>query len=552
MSLNAPRNLFSVDINDSLRSFDWSTTPLGPIENWPNNLQTVLGIVSETSIQLSEHERYFREMADNAPLIIWATDAQGNNEFVNKSFLNFLGVAPEQIKGHKWESLVHPDDYGSYILRFLHACSSGQNFSADVRVRRSDGQWRWLHSLAVPRSGEAGQILGMTGCSVDITERKLAEDQLSAREAFISTIANTVPVVILLYDLSSGRALYANRSHETLYGLTVDEICRMSSEEHFARIHPEDLRRVLRFIKRCRHAKDGEITSIEYRYSNKADVYVWWKSIVSPFVRSKEGLVNQVLCVAINIDEHKRIEQEVRHYSKELLRSNRDLEQFAYIASHDLQAPLYTASAYMDLVRKRYNDKFDEKGQEFIGSVVESVHKMQQLVSDLLSYSKMGSKTRRQEIDMEQVLNQVLKNLSMTIQECGAVVRHDSVLPCINADWTKMVQLFQNIINNAIKFRCPQRSPEIVISVQEDENSWIFLIKDNGLGIAPENHRRIFDIFKRLHTEEEYPGSGIGLAVCKRIVENYDGKIWVESEYGKGTVFFISLPKEQNKSNSGT
>ncbi len=376
-------------------------------------------------------------------------------------------------------------------------------------------------------------------------EKSFQEDKLSTREAFLSTIHNTAPVIILLYDLDSGKVVYANRSKETLCGLTADEICSMSAAEHFRRLHPHDVRRVLRFIRRCRTAKEGEALSIEYRYRDKAGLHCWFRTRATPFARNKENLVSQMLCVTIDINEYKRIEEDIKHYTQNLLRSNRDLEQFASIASHDLQEPLHITTAYIELIKSNYGDKLDENGRELLDLAIQNAHKMQEFVQDLLSYSRVGRQIMFREVEMDQVLNQVLKNLSILIQKKGATIKCNCILPRIMADRTQMTQLFQNLIHNAIKFSSPERLPEIHISAEEDKHYWTLVIKDNGLGIPPECHDRIFNMFERLHSGEEYPGTGIGLAVCKKIVECHQGKIWIQSEYGKGTTFYISFPKEK-------
>jgi light-regulated signal transduction histidine kinase (bacteriophytochrome) len=229
--------------------------------------------------------------------------------------------------------------------------------------------------------------------------------------------------------------------------------------------------------------------------------------------------------------------------AQELARSNADLEHFAYAASHDLQEPLRMVSSYVQLLARRYQGELDADADEFIAFAVDGAKRMQLLINDLLAYSRVG--TRGKEFgptDCEVVLQQALANLRVAIKENAAVVTHGP-LPTLKADDSQLVQLLQNLIGNAIKFR-NENAPEIHISADcvDDESNWLFSVRDNGIGIAPQYAERIFVIFQRLHTREEHPGTGIGLAICKKIVERHGGRIWVESEPGKGSKFCFTLP----------
>lgn len=228
---------------------------------------------------------------------------------------------------------------------------------------------------------------------------------------------------------------------------------------------------------------------------------------------------------------------------EKLARSNKELEHFAYIASHDLQEPLRMIGSFLQLLSLEYEDKLDANGREYIHFAVDGASRMQELITDLLTYSRVDMKGKPfRPTDMEEVFEGVLRDLRHVIVENCAVVTHDP-LPTLRADALQMMQLFQNLIKNAIKFR-GEACPTVHVAVAEDEAGWIFSVKDNGIGIEPRYWEKIFVIFQRLHTRDEYPGTGIGLAVCQRIVERHGGRIWVESEPGAGATFFFTIPHE--------
>ncbi|MFX1426926.1 MAG: ATP-binding protein [Promethearchaeota archaeon] len=239
-------------------------------------------------------------------------------------------------------------------------------------------------------------------------------------------------------------------------------------------------------------------------------------------------------------------EVEYNEIMLDLRRSNEDLQQFAYVASHDLQEPLRAIVSFSQLLEDKYNDKLDKDGKDFIQFITDGAKKMNILIKDLLSYSRITTHAKPLEMtNLENILKDALFNLQESIKESNAVITHDD-MPTLKVDKTQFMQLFQNLISNSIKFR-RKEPPRVHISVKESIDKWTFLIKDNGIGIESKYFDRLFNIFYRLHTKEEYPGTGIGLPICKKIVQRYGGEIWVESELGKGSIFFFTIPKKKPK-----
>jgi light-regulated signal transduction histidine kinase (bacteriophytochrome) len=247
---------------------------------------------------------------------------------------------------------------------------------------------------------------------------------------------------------------------------------------------------------------------------------------------------------------HNVLELRVRERTEELARSNAELEQFAYIASHDLQEPLRMVSSYVQLLGRRYKGKLDQDADDFIAFASEGAIRMQRLINDLLAYSRVGTRGKSfEEVNLEAVLARALENLQLALKEKNAAVTHDP-LPVVYGDAGQLTQVFQNLIDNAMKFRA-EALPRVHVSARLEGNDCVCSVRDNGIGIAPEFVNRLFVLFQRLHTRRDYPGTGIGLAICKRIVERHGGKIWVESRPGEGSTFFFQIAAARRSHGNG-
>jgi two-component system, chemotaxis family, sensor kinase Cph1 len=252
--------------------------------------------------------------------------------------------------------------------------------------------------------------------------------------------------------------------------------------------------------------------------------------------------ITHFVAIKQDISERKRAQSALQLSAEEVRRSNRDLEQFAYIASHDLQEPLRAVGGYVKLIERRFPKNIDAKAIEYIKGAAEGAERMERLISDLLAFSRVGTRGKNfAPADLNAVLDAALYNLQNRIEKTCATISRDT-LPTLTVDSTQMMQVFQNLISNAIKF-CSDRAPEIHVGVQKEPGRWVFHVRDNGIGIEPQYFERIFQIFQRLHTRKQYSGTGIGLAICKKMVERHDGTIWVESKPGEGSVFYFSLPE---------
>lgn len=266
---------------------------------------------------------------------------------------------------------------------------------------------------------------------------------------------------------------------------------------------------------------------------------------INNFLRAISLIIVGIVVSLLSEHISKR-EIEFNEIMEDLRRSNEDLQQFAYVASHDLQEPLRAIVSFSQLLEDKYRDKIDKDGKEFIDFITDGAKKMNTLIKDLLTYSRITTHAKPSKLtDLKDIIEDAMFNLHEAIKESGAVITYDE-MPVLKVDRTQFIQLFQNLISNAIKFR-REEPPQIHIGAKNLNNEWIFTVKDNGIGIESKYFDKLFNIFYRLHTKEEYPGTGIGLPICKKIVQRYGGKIWVESEFGKGSTFYFTIVPKKMK-----
>jgi light-regulated signal transduction histidine kinase (bacteriophytochrome) len=252
----------------------------------------------------------------------------------------------------------------------------------------------------------------------------------------------------------------------------------------------------------------------------------------------------------MNEELEKRVTErtaELARSNEALERSNLDLQQFAYVASHDLQAPLRSIVGFVQLLQDEYRDKLDEQGQAWIGRTVENAQRMQTLILDLLTYARLDTQGRPfKQVDCEVVFQETVVSLAPIINDTGATITHDP-LPTLIGDRSQLVQLFQNLIMNGMKYS--ENRPVIHVGAKDQAEHWLFFVQDNGIGIAAKHQERIFDIFQRLHTQRTYTGTGLGLAICRRVVQRHGGRIWVESKPGEGSTFYFTIAKQEQDKN---
>jgi PAS domain S-box-containing protein len=381
--------------------------------------------------------------------------------------------------------------------------------------------------------------------NTELAERKRAEKSLRDSEVLYHSLVDTLPINILRKDLR-GRVTYGNRGYCERMGRPLSALLGKTDYDLFPKEHADkylsDDERVIRSGKMF---EDIE----EHRTGDGERLYV---HVLKAPVRDAKGDVVGTQVIFWDVTARKLAEEALEKTAAELARSNKELEQFAYVASHDLQEPLRMITSYTQLIAKRYKEQLDTDAKEFMHFAVDGAMRMQKLIQGLLEYSRVGTRGKPfAQTRCDEILSAALANLKLAIEEAGATVAHDP-LPEIMSDPVQLTQLFQNLIGNSLKFRAKD-PPRIHISVERRARAdaaslnippyeWIFRVRDNGIGIEPQYFERIFIIFQRLHTQDKYPGTGIGLAICKKIVERHGGRIWLESKPGEGTSFYFALP----------
>jgi PAS domain S-box-containing protein len=378
----------------------------------------------------------------------------------------------------------------------------------------------------------------VTAAIRDISLRRAADEHLAQMESRYRGLLEAAPDAMVVVD-QGGKIVLLNVQAEKQFGYSRDELVG----QRVTNLIPEGFaeRLIADGTRSAAEALAQQIgTGIELTGRRKDGSDFPIEIMLSPLENAEGTLVTAAIR---NITERKRSEVRLVNTVGELKRSNDELQQFAYVASHDLQEPLRMVASYTQLLSQRYKGRLDSDADEFIAYAVDGSNRMQALIRDLLTYSRAGTNGKAlQQISSGNALKEALTNLRATIEESGAVVTQDS-LPAVTMDEAQLTQVFQNLVGNAVKYRTAEAPRVHVSAASNGSHEWIFSVKDNGLGIDPQYFQRIFVIFQRLHGREEFKGTGIGLSICKKIVERLGGKIWVESQPEKGSTFYFNLPR---------
>jgi PAS domain S-box-containing protein len=533
---------------------------------------------------------------------IWDWNVKTNEVFFSTRWKEMLGYQDHEIANNidNWSKLVHPEDL-DWVLQAVqdHFDKKTPYYVTEHRVQCKDGSYKWILDRGQALWDKAGNVVRMVGSHTDIHDRKLVEEELKRqhqRSQLFSEITLKIRESLQLDDILQTtvteiqKLLHADRV--LIFRLWADASGTVVQEAVLPGCPVMLGRNILEpcfqqdYLEKYRHGRVSVITDIAkakiqdchrrflQQYGVKANLVVpilirdgIWGLLIAHQCHSPrewnsfelemlQQLANQI---GIALSQAQLLEQET-HQSQELARSNAELEQFAYIASHDLQEPLRMVTSYLQLLERRYKNQLDARADEFIAYAVDGAQRMQTLINDLLNYSRVSTKGQPfMPVNCNTVLERAIANLQLAIAETHAVITADP-LPEVIADTTQLTQVFQNLIGNAIKFR-GEASLQIHITVSRNniesnqensnlissENEWLFSVRDNGIGLESQYAERIFVIFQRLHSRSKYPGNGIGLAICKKIIERHGGRIWMESKPGQGSIFYFTIPDKTRK-----
>lgn len=484
---------------------------------------------AEEKLRTSE-ERY-RSLVAATHSIVWTSDGSGAFRSRQPTWEAYTGQTWAESRGMGWRKMFHPDDGETFQLQWKKALLDGRQFRAEGRLWHAPTQaFRQVEARAVPLRGREGQIREWIGTFNDTQDRHAAQEE-ERKFKFLSDNANDAHFLI---DRQS-RIVYANRIACEMLGYAADDLGQMSISQIDQFFDPD------RFESFFDPSESSRVALFEASFARKDRTSF---PVEVGLSRLEYGGDTYLFSVARDITERKLAEENLKLHAEELSRSNRELEQFAYISSHDLKEPLRMVTVYVQLLQKHLQDKglLDTCAQEYLAFAVQGSKRMLSLINDLLAYSRVGKDLGPfTEVSVNEVMRSTLETLGPAIVEAGAVVQAAN-LPEVVGHAGQLSQLFENLVANALKFRDPARPPVVQISAQPNGNHWVFTVRDNGIGIHARYLKRIFIIFQRLHTVHKYPGTGIGLSICKKIVESHGGSIWVDSRLGEGSAFSFSLP----------
>lgn len=515
--------------------------------------QRELDVVAETR-KASLYARSLIE-ASLDPLVTISPDGRVTD--VNKATELVTGVERERLIGTRFSDyFTEPQKAEEGYHKVL---SEGQVQHYPLTIRHVSGRTTDVHYNATVYRDEAGQVQGVFAAARDVTEHNRMEEELRVASLYARSLleASLDPLVTISPD---GKITDVNEATVIVTGVARQQLIATSFSDYFT--EPQKAEEGYHTVLSEGLVRDYPLT---IRHVSGRTTDVLYNAVV---YRNEAGGVQGVFAAARDVTERKRAEAELARYrdhleelvgqrtgeleaanahlrrtTAELAQSNRELEQFAYVASHDLQEPLRAVTGYLGLLEQQFGDKHDEGGRRHIAGAIQGAARMHTLITDLLTLSRVGTQGRAFEpADLDSVLDQALDGLRASVTDTGAKIVRDP-LPTLRVDAGQIAQLFQNLIGNALKFRS-ERPPEIHVGAQRQPDGWVLTVSDNGIGIESQYFERIFLIFQRLHTRRLYPGTGIGLAICKKIVERHGGTIGVKSQLGQGSTFHFTIPNE--------
>lgn len=487
--------------------------------------------------------------ATNDAIYDWDV-AQDNIDW-GKSFERIFGHSVDKSKFtvDDWFNKIHRDDLKSIKKDFEQFINNPKQtlWKAYYRFQRKDGTYAHVEEIGSIIRKKDGHAKRMIGVIRDISEIKLAQQEIETSNEHFKNVVKATNDAIWDWDIKSN-SFYYGIGYKTLFGIDIEK-----EEKNFdtwkSRIHPDDFEQLMENVNTVLYNPDISNFESSYRFLKNSGeyAYVTDRGVI---MRDEDGNAIRLIGAIKDVSQQKEYEaslqqlnKDLEEHAKELAVSNAELEQFAYVASHDLQEPLRMITSFMARLDKKYSHLLDEKGKRYIYFAVDGAERMRQIILDLLEYSRVGKhEDKLKAINLNDLIEEIKTLFKKLIEEKNAEITYDN-LPVISFYKTPLLQVVQNLINNALKYTKNEIPPKIHISVETGRNEYTFAIRDNGIGIEEAYLEKIFVIFQRLHTKEAYSGTGMGLAIVKKIIENLGGKIWVTSTPGEGSAFYFTIKK---------
>lgn len=496
---------------------------------------------------LQNSEERYRSLVFATSQIVWTAGPDGAVIEDSPTWRKFTGQTFAEMKGDGWLQAVHPRDRNCVADTWHHTIAAGLVYDAEFRVRNSTSEWRFIHVRGVPVREKDGTIREWVGFCTDITDRKLASEIIVKERDFSNALISSLPGIFYLLD-ETGLNLRWNENLEKVTGYTTHEIAKMRATDFV----PREDRELL--VSRVRKVFETGQANVELNLLTKSGAHVpFYCTGKLVYLDSCARLVG----AGIDVSQLKKAQEEIKNLNTELERrvqertaqlneTNKEMAAFSYTASHDLRSPIRAIIGFARAIREDSYEVLDQESRLYLDRIIHSSDRMMQLIDDLLRYARVGQQTVfLRPVAMQEVIEEIIEEVEPRLKAIGAKVSIAPDLPRVLGEPTLLYQIFDNLIENAITYRKQREPLQIEVSWRNGVDEVVLFVGDNGIGIAPHHHERIFDVFQRLHRIDEYQGTGIGLATVKRSVQKLGGHVWVESEVGKGSVFCVRLKRAE-------
>jgi PAS domain S-box-containing protein len=493
-----------------------------------------------------ESESRYRQIVESLPQLVWTCDAQGAANYMSRQLLEFLDMPEDRLLGEQWSEAIHPDDRAAAHEAWRNAVQAGTEYRTEFRLRRRDGVYRWCEARAVPLYDKIGSIVQWFGTNTDIHDQREVREALTAEKLRLEKMAAASPQ--MLHSVTAtreGRVTfpYVSPALTRLFGLTPEQLAA-DGMALVRMYHPDDAEAVRLSVEKSARTLSPWRHEWRVVIPGRGEVWVEGHSmpVPGPDGVTWHGSMN-------DISERKRAEQEIRRLNSELEArvqartaelevANRELEAFSYSVSHDLREPLRAMSGFSRALMEDFNDNLPAEAQRYLGAVVAAAGRMGQLVDELLSFSRLArTPLKLRPVDTNDLVAQCLRELNPGQAEVSV----GELFPC-QADPGLLRQVFTNLLSNAFKYSRHRTPPKVEVSSHRDEQGKaVYTVRDNGTGFDMAYYSKLFGVFQRLHRQEEFEGTGVGLAIVQRIVSRHGGRIWANAAPDQGATFSLTL-----------